>query len=360
MSNITAAQPYKLERLLARGDHYDIGYALGKAADATLRDVVPAIGRFRELKQRADARRELAGLEAMARDAFPNLMREVEGIADGAGVAFEDVWIWNCRGDLPGGGDQSREALAGCTSVMIAGRGEQPHIIAHNEDDQPELDGRCFIARVEPDDGPGFTSFYSPGLLPGHTFAINDLGLVQAINHVRPYDQRRGVPRHLIARAVLAQKSLDDALLLLKRSDRASGFHHNLGMSGDNRLLSVEAPARGCSVKIVDDGPSAHSNHLVYPPFDTQPQEVTPSSRDRLERANSLIAEGALGGRDPCVILMDKTPAGLPIYRDGKHLQDTGCTLATAVFEISSTHIDWRVHTERTGSAELVDQLSLS
>ena len=82
---------------------------------------------------------------------------------------------------------------------------------------------------MRPSHGIGFTSFYSPGLLPGHTFAVNDAGLVQAINHIRPHDQTAGIPRHFIARAVLGSADLDAALSVLSRRDRASGFHHNLG-----------------------------------------------------------------------------------------------------------------------------------
>ncbi len=229
---------------------------------------------------------------------------------------------------------------------MLPATENAPAVIGHNEDDQRELDGHCFIARVEPDDGPAFTSFYSPGLLPGHTFAVNDGGLVQTINHIRPRDQRAGVPRHLIARAILAQPSLDDAVALLSRGDRASGFHHNLGMCGDDRLLSVEAPATGCSVVPVEQAPHAHSNHLIHPQFKDIDQQVADSSRDRLTRANALISNGALVSRDPLVVLTDQADDGLPIYRKGGRADDPGYTLATAIFEFGPEQVAWRVYAD--------------
>lgn len=352
MTEETASAVEKLTPIEARGDHFQVGLAMGRAAAGALADIVPRIGRFLALKNDAGALKALGRLEAAARDAFPELMREVDGIAEGSGMDFRDVWLWNCRGDFAGGGDQSRAAPAGCTTVMIPGGAGAPNIIGHNEDDQAELDGHCFLARVVPDDGPAFLSFYSPGLLPGHTFGVNDAGLVQTINHIRPFDQREGIPRHVIARAVLSQSSLGDALTLLRRNDRASGFHHNLAQSGDARMLSVEAPAGGCNVEVVSDEPRAHTNHLIADEFAELDQELAASSRDRLRRARELIAGGALAARDPRAVLHDAAGEGLPIYRKGGRADDSGFTLATTVFEIEADGVAWRVYTDSTERAE--------
>lgn len=344
----------------AKGGPYQIGLALGRAAGRALREQVPRIERFRALKNNADALRALDALERVARDRFPGIMREVDGIAAGSAVDFRDVWLWNCRGDVVGGGDQTGSPLAGCTTVLIPGNGDRAAIIGHNEDDQAELDGSCFLARVLPDEGPAFLSFYSPGLLPGHTFAVNDAGLVQTINHIRPYDQRLGIPRHVIARAVLSQSSLQSAIAILQREDRASGFHHNLGMCGERMLLSVEAPASGCVVEKASEQPRAHTNHLVYDPFAGINQELAESSLDRLRRATALISEGVLAAGDPLVILQDQTGEGLPIYRKGQHSEDSGYTLATVVFEIGTEGVDWRVYTDSVSEAEHRGRVSLN
>lgn len=336
----------------AKGDPYQIGLALGRAAGHALREEVPRIERFRALKSNAEALRSLDALERAARDHYPSIMLEVDGIAAGSGMDFRDVWLWNCRGDFAGGGDQTGDPLAGCTTVLLPGNEDRAAIIGHNEDDQVELDGSCFLAKVSPDEGPGFLSFYSPGLLPGHTFAVNDAGLVQTINHIRPFDQRLGIPRHVIARAVLSQSSLKSAVAILQREDRASGFHHNLGICGERMLLSVEAPASGCVVKEATVLPRAHTNHLIYDRFADIEQELAVSSRDRLRRAQALISEGALAEGDPLVILQDQAGKGMPIYRKGQNTEDSGYTLATVVFELVATGVDWRVYTDSMNQAE--------
>jgi len=333
------------------GDPYQVGRVLGEAAAHAIRECVPRLARFQALARTWAGSARLGELLEAARDAYPQHVREIEGIADGAGVDFAEIFLWNCRGDFPGGGDQQMAEDGGCTTVMIPARGEAPAIIAHNEDDQPELDGQCLIVNVRPDYGLGFTSFYSPGLLPGHTFAVNDAGLVQTINHIRPHDQKVGIPRHIISRAVLGCADLDAAIEVLRRPDRASGFHHNLGqaggqmggLAGGGLLRSVEAPASFCAVRPVACA-AVHTNHLVFSECADIVQEVTESSARRQRRGQALISEGALDGRDASVVLGDDAEVDWPICRKRRGGTDPGYTLASAVFELGSERVDWHVY----------------
>ena len=331
-----------LAPLSTSGDAYAIGRALGEASASALRDVVPALDRFRSLMREWRGRDRVRALEAAARAAWPHYVREIEGIADGAGMAFEAVFLWNCRGDLPGsGGRRPRPDAAGGTTVMIPPRAPRSGIIAHNEDDEPGLHGYCRVVDVRPDRAPGFVSFYSPGLLPGHAFAVNRAGLVQTVDDVRPEDHALGVPRHLVCRAVLDCERLDDAVACIRGTVRASGFHHSLGRAGDHRLLSVEAPASGCVVVEARE-PRVHANHLLHERFAHLPQVIDPSSRSRRIRAETLIEGGVVDGDDPLCVLGD-VGSPLPIHRREKDADDPGFTLATAVFRISGTGVDYEV-----------------
>ena len=331
-----------LPTLSTGGDAYSIGRALGEASANALREVVPALGRFEALRREWWGTDRVRSLEAAARAAWPRHVREIEGIADGARVAFDTVFLWNCRGDLPRGGGAARGSeAAGCTTLLIPPRDGRAGTVAHNEDDEPALHGHCRIVDVQPDDAPGFVSFYVPGLLPGHTFAVNRAGLVQTINDVRPEDRTVGVPRHVLCRAVLDCDRLDAAVACIRDTSRASGFHHNLGCAGDRRLLSVEAPASGCAV-VEADVPRVHANHLLDGRFAHLPQVIDPSSRSRQKRAEALLAGGAVEEGDPLCVLGD-VGASLPIHRRENDVDDPGFTLATAVFRIAGHGVDYEV-----------------
>lgn len=159
------------------GTRRQTGQALGKLAR-------PLMATYLEQSTVWAALRPWRGhayLEALAHEAsqaLPEIWDELEGLAEGLRMPLVDILLWNCRGDL------LHKTSDGCTSIAWRGD-EDTRWIAHNEDGDPFLYGRCHMVDVRPDDAPGYISFYYPGSLPGHTFAANRAGLVQTINNVR-------------------------------------------------------------------------------------------------------------------------------------------------------------------------------
>ena len=343
-----------MQLVKVNGSAYEIGLELGRLGRSAARDVLPRIGRFQEVVEQWGSSDRLRELEAAARQHFPEHMSTLEGIATGAKQPFDLIFAWNCRGDFPGGGDQS--ALAGCTDVMAID-GERV-FMGHNEDDQSELDGHCWLVECKPTDGAPFTSFYSPGLLPGHTFGWNAAGLVQTINHIRTHDQSIGVPRHLLARAVLDCQTMDEAVSLIRSTPRAGGFHHNLGQFNQvPSAVSVEAPASGVSVRNLAVGVAqAHANHLVHDALEFVPQTVAPSSASRQARADALSKNGISSVNDALALLADGEDTALPIRRKGTSSTDPGFTLASATFEISESKVAWRVYRDTLCPPDLMGE----
>ncbi|AJD43874.1 peptidase C45 [Rhizobium sp. SEMIA 4085] len=332
-----------ISRLRAKGDAFSIGFAIGQASASSFRERALSTEHYRALDARWRGSEYLKTLESAARAAYPRFVREIEGIAAGSGEDFETLFLWNCRADLrlPENVSPATKAIAatGCTSLLIPAKADGPAVIAHNEDDRAAFLGACLWVEVEPDEGPAWSSFTTPGMLPGNTFGLNEAGLVQTINNITPHDLQPGVSRAIICRAILSARGLDEALEILKRKDRASGFHHNLGEAKSRRLASVEAPASGCAVREVASA-RAHANHLLFGEFEGLEQTITLSSRTRQEGADRMIAEGALAGGAEAV-LFDETS---PIYCDTDRHNNYAQTLATSVFALFPDRVEWRVH----------------
>ena len=327
-------QEWNLFRVTGRPD--DIGYRLGELA----RPVMAAYMEQTAAWQQVSRWRGHPFVETLRRSAevhFPALVAELEGMAAGLGWPVEDVFLWNCRGEL------IHNAPDGCTT--LAAVSGNARFIAHNEDGDPYLRERCFLVDVQPVGKPGFVSFYYPGSLPGHTFAANRAGLVQAINNLRIRTPAAGVPRMILARAVLDTRSLDEAVKLLSDAPRASGFHHTLGCVGDTRLLSIEATVRRCSL-VADTPRFGHANHLIHDGCDSEAQIVTDSSRDRQTRVDALLPALRTPVADDALlrVLQDRAPTGLPIYRDDPRDPDDENTLATALFRIETDGVAMQVY----------------
>jgi hypothetical protein len=116
----------------------------------------------------------------------------------------------------------------------------------------------------------------------------------------------------------------------------------SFAQAGDRRLLSVEYGGGATSVMEIV-APSVHANHALHLPLDRDGQSITRSSADRQARGAALLARGL---RDPVAILRDTGGDGLPIFRTAPDDADDENTLATALFRVRATGVEWEVRAQ--------------
>jgi hypothetical protein len=327
----------RLPFIEAGGAPYEVGLQLGRHGRAIVEQYLVTTHAWASVMAfRGDPR--IAAAKALTEARFPRYWQELQGMAAGLGLPFDDVFAWNCRGDV------WAMAPDGCTTVLLPGSspgGARP-VLAHNEDGHAGLRSGCALALLRPAGGKAFTAFVYPASLPGHTFAVTEAGLVQTVNNIRPQRAGDGLPRMILARAVLDCDTIDAAVALVTGAPRAGAFHLSLAQAGDARLVSLEFTHAGCSALTVAE-PQCHANHLVHPATGGEAQIVTDSSRSRQERGEEII-RAAAGGRDPLALLWDRARAALPVYRTQPDDPDNENTLATAVIEIATDKVAWRVY----------------
>lgn len=317
----------------ASGTPYDIGAQLGRFGAVMAHRHLVGSPAWQTVKAfSADVR--VTAMRQMVKQRMPAIWEELRGLAHGLDLPFDDVFAWNCRGDV--------WALApdGCTTVLVPG-GEPA--IAHNEDGDPALRGHCALVYLRPRGAKAFTSFVYPGSIPGHTFAVTETGLVQTVNNIRSRAADVGLPRMVLGRAVLDCATLDDAVRMIETSARAGAFHFTLAQRGDPRLVSLEFTHAHSSAVVVEH-PICHANHLVHVGMTDERQVITASSAARQERGNDLLRQVATGRPDPLSILRDRQNASLPIMRDQADDPDEENTLATAYIRVGADRVDWQVH----------------
>lgn len=320
-------RPLELEWTEARGSHRDIGHALGRwGADACHRHLVHSEA-WAQIMACRD-RPEIPAMRALLRQAFPWIEEELAGLAAGLDLPPDDVFLWNCRGDL--------WALApdGCTTVLA------PTRLSHNEDGDPGFAGACGLAEVRPAGAPAFVSFVYPGSLPGHTFAVNETGLAMTVNNIRARRAGAGMPRMVLTRALLAADSAHAAVSILQSHPRMGAFHLGLGQAGASQTWSVEFSRAAVSVRIVARTPLLHANHAVHEAQAELPQVITASSAHRQERGEDLLEQGI----PALTILADAGDAAEPILRRSSSDTDQENTLATADIDLSGPTARWAVY----------------
>jgi hypothetical protein len=315
------------------GSPYEAGVCLGRHGAEIVNGYLVKTHAWASVMALRDDPR-VAKAKALVEQRFPRYWLELAGLAKGLGLSFDDVFAWNCRGDL------WAMAPDGCTTVQFPGPAP---VLGHNEDGDPRLREHCALAAIRSDGGKAFTAFVYPGSLPGHTFAATESGIVQTVNNIRSRQTGGGVPRMVLTRAVLDCSGIDEAAGMIGGSDRAGAFHLTLAQAGDPRLVSVEFTHTSCSTVTVER-PQCHANHLIHTATASEQQIVTASSRARQERGNEIIANLGPHDRDPQPLLRDRAHPLLPIHREQPDDPDNENTLATAVFEIGADRVVWRVY----------------
>lgn len=329
------------------GTPFQIGTALGEfGAQAAHAYLVhsPSWKSIMAWRDSAPAR----AMQALVEQQFPLIHQELLGLAAGLALPADDVFLWNCRGDL------WAMAPDGCTTVQLPLAGGPR--ITHNEDGDPGFAGYCGIGQFAPNDSPRFTSFLYPASIPGHTFAVNEHGLAMTVNNLRSRKVAVGIPRMVLTRAILNLSGLTPATDLLHQSPRAGGFHLSLAQRGHPNLLSVEFNAMGVSVIDIDK-PALHANHLIHPAMRDFPQVITDSSRHRQERGTALLNASGPDDVSSLAILADQGNQQFPIYRSAPDDSDAENTMACADILVGTNHVVWDIY-ERPGQAarfKLVD-----
>ncbi|WP_417251785.1 C45 family autoproteolytic acyltransferase/hydolase [Castellaniella sp.] len=317
-----------LSWLDAHGSHYEIGLALGQwGADACQRHLVQSAAWAQVMAFRDHP--GIGALHDLLHRHFPWIERELTGLAEGLGLPSQDVFLWNCRGDL------WAMVPDGCTTVL------QPQSLSHNEDGDPGFAGACGLARVRPIDAPAFVSFVYPGSLPGHTFAVNQAGVAITVNNIRAQGaQATGLPRMMLTRALLASQSPAQAITILRKHPRMGAFHLGIGQAGAPASFSVEFTQEAVSVQPVRQGRRVHANHAIHDTQQGLAQVITASSQHRQQRGDTLAQDTT----NALEILRDTSDAQEPILRLSAQDTDHENTMATVHINLSGDTPQWLVY----------------
>jgi isopenicillin-N N-acyltransferase-like protein len=205
---------------------------------------------------------------AHSRAAYPQFVEELEGIAEATDLPFEEVFLAICeelwepaawRAGVP-------TLTRGCTDLAARGQAtvDGGALVAHTNDLSPETEEDLVILSVKASDEPEFLGVSVAGL--GFSAGFNAAGISMTGNAVSCHDVRPGVPRLLIARAILAARRLGEAMNACLLPLRASNYN-NVIADANGEIYSMEGSATDCEPIYIEDNIMAHANHYVSLPM---------------------------------------------------------------------------------------------
>lgn len=199
----------------------------------------------------------------------PSLLDEVRGLAEGAGISFDDAfsfqlvdeqWCWTIT---------RRAEHEHCSTLGKAG------LVAQNLDLPAWWEGLQAVLRIPPLEAePGCVLVTAAGFIVMN--GMNDTGVAIGVNALPDVPSApHGLPVAFVIRRALAARSAVDAAAFIASVPHASGQNYIVGDA--ERVIGVEADADGTTSYDPSDGCLVHTNHAV-------------------ERASGASSTGVAGG----------------------------------------------------------------
>ncbi len=265
-----------------RGTHEEAGVQLGKMLQSHIISQLKACDwyYFREY------RKSLRDFHAYARHFlphaqkyFPQYVKELKGMAIGAGVSLDDLLVLMCEEEI----FSTFKKMEKCTT--IGARYRDRYLLLHNEDYDPFYDFYVVNARINGE--PPFLSVAYMGTLAGSSAALNNK-LAFSGNAIQLKQCGNGVPKNFILRAMCTMTTAGEVTSLWDNTPRAIGTNtlfitkkgvYDIEITPDKIALFQEKQL------------FYHTNHLLHPSLEGVAELPSKSTDVRYARLNKLFTK---------------------------------------------------------------------
>lgn len=267
---------------------------------------------------------------------YPHLVQEVAGLAQGAGLPFELMFVNNVRAELSA---YNQSAWLGRAASCTDYHGPDSRVWGHNEDGgRGDVAASYLVTAVV--GASAYRAFTYAGCLSGWAWGYNRF-VAHSVNALTPAAAGLGLGINFVVRDLLDATSADDAVRRASRPGLGGAAHFNLADLAGGPALSLEfapsaagEPAARALVSAQRlTGPwYAHTNQFLR--LDQPPLGDVESSYRRLARCATL----ALSPKPPAdaaglqAVLADRRDADYPIYRGSPH--DGAVTITSTIFDM--------------------------
>lgn len=276
------------------GSPYEIGFNHGKYAK---KEVDYSLDSYEKLfyegtniswKQAKElAKRHLPSIEKTN----THLIEEMEGLAKGASVEFEDILTLNTRSEIA----LTQNKTDGCTSVAVMPPISEKTILAQTWDWRSAQSRSLIMTRIKQDNCPTIHMVTEGGIIG--KIGMNSKGLGVCLNALRANVKSNKLPIHLGLREILNSKNIHEAEN--KVIDGKLGSSANFMIAQDNKqvrqAMNLEISPEKYDKRETKSSYLYHSNHfcsnLLNANIGVENMNIVESSHERINRMGDLIKQ---------------------------------------------------------------------
>lgn len=288
------------------GSPFELGFQHGSQAKKAIEDNVRFymnLWQYLGGGRRDEILKDIQGFVPYIEQCDPQILEELQGVADGSGVKVEEIVALNARTEvtfacLPN--PMKGAAPGGCTSFAITPEATQNgHMfIGQNWDWRAEAENSCIVLKLHQQDKPDIIMHTEAGTV-GHR-GFNSAGIGVCINYIRCEDDefRLGLPFLIKLRVILNSTNLPDCLKMLMSFVGPNSMNMVIAHR-DGEAIDVENTPNDVLFLYPEGGILTHANHFESPRLKARDigKSTLPDTIFRSNRALRLLndCKGTLG-----------------------------------------------------------------
>ena len=286
------------------GKPYDLGRQHGTAlkvqVQGNIKKVFSLMNQYAPGTTRSQIIRAARKFVTPAEKWSPDLVEEIRGIADGAGVTFDDAFALNSLSELSMNiGDFGKTLACTCFSAQAPTTKDGEVFIGQNQDLwAPWCRDYFAVLKINPSTGPKIVMTTLAGMVG--MVGLNSEGLSIVGNGLSIEGNQIGVPIMMFMRRAMQQRTIGDVMGMVTKSKRASPINLLVG-DANGEFYDFELGAKDYESFYIGEGSSAHSNNCASPKLQkhetVQKGIFYPDTVVRVNRMRKMLKakEGAVG-----------------------------------------------------------------
>lgn len=276
------------------GSAFDIGVGHGKQAKTEIHYSLDSYEKLFWYEAHLDWKRatELAKLHIdYIEKTNVSLLEEIEGIAKGASVDFDDILALNARSEIALTNNKSD----GCTSLTILPPVADKAYLGQNWDWRAAQSKSLIITKIGQKIGPTICMVTEGGIIG--KIGLNSSGLGVCLNALRANVKSNKLPVHLGLREILNSETLEEAESKVTNRKIASSANFLIVQDKEANLhaANIEVSPIGEDKKVTNDSYLYHTNHfcsdMLIEKIGREKMNTTENTFIRKNRIQQLIKE---------------------------------------------------------------------
>ncbi|MHA2032493.1 MAG: C45 family autoproteolytic acyltransferase/hydrolase [Candidatus Kariarchaeaceae archaeon] len=231
---------------------------------------------------------------------------EIESIAEASDV--DPLWIYaiNSRSEIL---SNMNNGSTECTALYF----KNPAVLGQNWDWAADFEELAFVMRLSKPDGHKIIQVTEPGMIG--KIGFNNSGLGVCLNFLSVNEELNGLPIHIILRAMLDGKSIEEVINLAKNVDKGQSGNILIG-DKSGKYQDIEFGGSEVYLLNVEDKHFIHTNHFLKNENLNSNPDLLQSSYNRYKLASKLVKSHKTYSLEFMKsILLDDTDPKLPICR---------------------------------------------